>query len=147
MDMEKTLVNGVTLIFLDESKRVAGDRWLVKLRCRVSTPLHGWMREALAGSDPQTLFCRERLGECLCHETVMERNFIDEAEREGVFAEMVRSLEETMLSYFSAEGFGRQLFAKRLAEATQDFSLQGQTPILVEDEDPPGPADFSACFR
>ena len=145
--MEKALANGVTLIYLDESKKLAGDRWLVKLRCRVSTPLQGWMREAVSGSDPQTQFCRERLGETLVHETVMERNFIDQKAREGVFAEMVRSVEETMLSYVSAEGFVRQLFAKRLAEVTAHYPPQGQTPILDEEEDPPGPADFSACFR
>lgn len=147
MNVQKELANGVTITYLDESKKVAADRWLVKLRCRVSTSRQGWMGEALAGNDPQSVFCREGLGEQLVHETVMERNFIDEKEREGVLATMVTSLEETMGRYVATEGFVRQLFAKRLAELGEQFRQPRAVAPPDEADDPPGPADFSACFR
>lgn len=146
--MEKTLANGVTIAYLDESKKVAGDRWLVKLRCRVSAPLQGWMVEAVSGSDLQAAFCRQRLGAGLRHETVLERNFIDAGARERVLAEMIDGLEETLLGYLATEGFARQLYRKQLAEATEHFRRQAVPPVpQAEVDDPPGPADFSACFR
>ncbi len=145
--MEKELTNGMTISCHDESKKLAADRWLVKLRYRAAIPLQEWMREALAGDDPQTVFCREQLGGQLVHEIVMERNFIDEADREGVLAEIIEHLESTVLGYLSKEAFVRQLFTIKLAEGAQVYAQQGWPQRVEEGEDPPGPADFSDCFR
>lgn len=145
--MGKKLTNGMTITYQDESKRLAADRWLVKLRCLAAIPLQGWMREALAGDDPPTVFSRERLGGQLAHEIVMERNFIDEADKERVLAELIAQLERTAFEYLAKETFVRQLFTIKMAEASRLYAQQGWTPKLDEEEDSPGPADFSACFR
>jgi hypothetical protein len=147
MSATKELANGVTITYVDESKKLAADRWLVKLRCRATIPLQGWMWNSMLGEDPRTIFCRERLAGGLAHEIVMERNFIDKTERERLLAEMVCTLEETVLGYIGREAFVRQLFTRKLAESTLHFDQQ-RPEFLVDDvEEPPGPADFSACFR
>ena len=145
--MEKELANGMTLTYLDESKKLAADRWLVKLRCQVTIPLQAWMTEAMAGDDPQVVFCREQLGGQLAHEIVMERNFIDEKDKDSLRTELIERLEEAVLRYLSKEAFVRQLFTIKLAEGAQLYVQQGWTQRVEEGEDPPGPADFSACFR
>jgi len=145
--MEKELANGMTATYLDESKKLAADRWLVKLRCRIAMPLQGWMLEEMAGDAPQTLFCREQFAGCLAHEVAMERNFIDAADREKVMAEMIERLEDTMLGYLAKEVFVRQLFTVKLAEFTRRYAQQGWTERLEDGGDIAEPADFSACFR
>jgi len=144
--MEKELANGVTVSCHDESRKLAADRWLVRLRCRAAIPLQGWMWESLQGDDPQTVFCREQLDGQLLHEIVMERNFIDAGDKDQVLAELVEQLEGTVVGYLGKEAFVRQLFTIKLAEVTQLYAQQGWTE-RVEEDDLPGPADFSACFH
>ena len=149
MNDERTLANGVTIRYLNESKKLAGDRWLVKLRCHATIPIQEWMREAMAGPGPENRFCRDHIlsAGVLHHDIVRERNFIDAKEREGLFTELLDSLETTTLGYLASEPFVRQLFAKKHAEAKQLFTQQGHADHQVDDDDPPGPADFSDCFR
>ena len=145
--MEKELANGMTATYLDESKKLAADRWLVKLRCRIAIPLQGWMLDDMTGDDPQTLFCREQFDGCLAHEIVMERNFIGATDKERVMADIIERLEDTVLGYLSKEAFIRQLFTVRIAEFTQRYAQQGWIERLEENENISEPTDFSACFR
>lgn len=147
MSAAKELANGVTITYVDESKKIAADRWLVKLRCRATVPLQGWMWDAMVGEDPRTVFCRERLAEGLLHEVVMERNFIDQSERERLITEMIATFEESVLGYIARETFVGQLFTRKLHEATEEYGWSRPEMVAEEVEDPPGPADFSACFR
>jgi hypothetical protein len=146
MNMEKELANGMSLDYLDESKKLAGDRWLVKLRLRLSMPLQDWMQDLLKGEDLQTTYCREALGDRLVHEVIRERNFIDEGDKEALLSEMVHSFEENIADYLQKETFVRQLFALKLTQLTEQFAQQARD-VRAEEEDTPEPADFSACFR
>ncbi len=146
--MEKELPNGMTITYVDESKKLAADRWLVKLRCRIAIPLQGWMLEALAGDDPETVYCLEQLGGRLLHEMVMERNFIDGTEKDRLKEEMIERLEDAVLGYLSKEAFVRQLFTVKLAEVREEYVRQGwNRPVPDAGDDTPEPDDFSACFR
>ncbi len=145
--MEKDLENGMTATYLDESKKLAADRWLVKLRCRIAMPLQGWMLDEMAGDDPLAFFCREQFAGCLAHEIVMERNFISASEREKVMTEIIEHLDDTMLAYLSKEAFVRQLFNVKIAEFTQRYAQLGWTERVEESGDISEPADFAACFR
>ena len=147
MNSEKELANGMRLEYLDESKKLAGDRWLVKLRLRLSIPLQDWMEDALGGDDPQSLFCREEFGDRLVHELFRERNFIDAGDKEALLSEMVHGFAEDMAGYLGKETFIRQLFTLKLAQATERYLLKDRDETVSEDDDDPGPADFSACFH
>jgi len=145
--MERKLANGMTVSYRDQSKKLAGDRWLVRCRCRVSLPLSGWMDQELSGDDPQTVFCREQFGGALAHEMVMERTFIDAADRETVLAELMRSFEENLEGYLARDTFVRQLFAVQRQEFAQRYAEQGWGKEEEGGEPPPEPDDFAACFR
>lgn len=141
------LANGVTVTYLDESKIMAGDRCLVRSRCRITIPLQGWMLETLAGDDPQTRFCREQFDGTLVHEIVQERIFIDAADKEKVMAEIIAQLENSVLRYLSKEAFVRRLFAVKNAECIQRYALQRWADGQGDGEEVAEPDDFSACFR
>lgn len=143
----KNLANGVTITCQDESKKLAADRWLVKFRYRAAIPLQGWMLEALSGSDPQTAYCREQLSDGLVHEFVMERNFIDQAEKDRLLADIIERHEEAVLGYLSKEAFVRRLFEVQLAEVSQRYAQLGWKERTDDGHEAPEPADFSACFR
>lgn len=145
--MERKLANGMTITCQNESKKLAADRWLVKFRYRAAIPLQGWMQEAMAGSDPKTVYCREQLGEGLIHEFVMERNFIDEAEKDRLLAEIIERHEEAVLGYLSKETFVRRLFRLQLTEISRQYVQQGWVERTADGDEVPEPADFSACFR
>lgn len=149
-DMDKKLANGLAIRYQDESKKLAADRWLIKLRCQAFIPVQDWMREALAGDDPCTAFCRRELGKHLAYEVVLERNFIDECEGERVRQELVGAFESSVLSYLEKEVFVRQLFATHrvaLEERYARLAWSEAGSVVEEGDETPGPADFSACFR
>lgn len=149
MNIEKELANGMRVDYLDESKKLAGDRWLVRLRFRGFIPLQGWMKASLVGDDPQTVFCREEFGDRLVHEVIRERNFIDEGEKDALLSEMVQAFEQDIAGYLEKETFARQLFTLKLGQTTERYLRQERIAPLMsnEEDDAPGPADFSACFR
>jgi hypothetical protein len=145
--MENKLANGMTVTYLDESKGLAADRWLVKLRCRIAMPLQDWMLSDMARDDPQALFCREQFAGHLVHEIVQERNFIDVTDKERVLTEIREHLDDSVRSYLSKGVFVRQLFKVKLAEFIQLYTQQGWTGRLEEGVEIEDPTDFSACFR
>jgi len=151
MAIKEQLTNGITVTYHDESRRIAADRWLVKLRCEASLPWQAWMDEVLSG-DPQeqAAFCRQFFDGRLCYETVRERNFIDETEKEKLFRELCRSFADNALRYLEREDFVRQLFVTRRSEYVEQYLLlqQSQYHSLVDDgNESPEPTDFSACFQ
>lgn len=149
MEMKEKLTNGITLSYYDESKKIAGDRWLVKLRCQASIPLQEWMVDALSGDDRQCVFCREQFNGQLHHETITERNFIDDEEKDTVLMQLRNCFDDDALRYLAKEIFVRQLFTKKQKECIELYHLQLKTSLLPEvgDEDGPDPVDFSACFQ
>jgi len=145
--MERKLANGMTITYRDQSKKLAGDRWLVSCRCRVSLPLSSWMDQELSGDDPQTIFCREQFAGAVAHEMVLERTFIDAADRHRVLAELMRCFEENLEGYLAKEGFVQKLFAAQRKEFAQRYAEQSWGEEDKGQEPSPEPADFSACCR
>ncbi|MBA3016009.1 MAG: hypothetical protein FP815_13850 [Desulfobulbaceae bacterium] len=148
MKRKEKLTNGITIRYFDESKKIAGDRWLVKLRCHASIPQQEWMMEALNGDDEQTLFCREQFGGQLFYEAFRERNFIDDGEKDNVLIQLRNCFDDNVLGYLAKEEFVKQLFTTRRSEWEKQYLLQSKSSLLqdVGDDDDPEPVDFSACF-
>ena len=142
---KRELANGIELVISDCSKKLAGDRWLVKLSCQASIPLTGWMMERLAGEEREVA---GELGDALTYELVMERNFIDEQQIEEVMGELLARVESNLLVYMEREGFVCKLFENRLAEIKEELIIRREMPAPAEpEEDEPEPADFSDCFK
>lgn len=149
MEMKEKLTNGITISYYDESKKIAGDRWVVKLRCQASVPLQQWMLDELKGDDEQTTFCRNYFDGQLLYETTKERNFVDEEQKTKTLEQLQKSFNDNALRYLAKEVFIRQLFVTEKIKCTEQYILQLNTSLLpkVNDDDAPDLVDFSACFQ
>jgi hypothetical protein len=146
---EQKLDNSLCVKITDQSRRVAGDRWYIKVVCEVRLFLTDRYFETRQQDGPEQLFAiRRLLGDEIGMELVQERNFIDAAARPEVVSGMLASVAENISGYLSSDAFPARLFAIRYGEAKK---LSQAEMILNRDEreetDDEGPADFSACFR
>lgn len=145
---DRALANGARLRCEDLSKKVAGDRWLVRLRCVLTCPPAPWMEADIDGSDDESAWLRHELADGLRFEQEFERNFVDEGDREEILAGFLERVEAMAAGYLGGEAFVRHLFTRRLAELRQQYVVEkarGREAAVEEDDD--GPADFSHCFR
>ncbi len=115
---EMRLANGLELTIYDTSRRVAGDRWYVGLVARIPVPVE---EEDFAGWDePAHLLFQEFVeqeGEPrVVFEIKKERNFIDQGEREAVFARLLSDLEAHCVEYMGHSRFAQGIKRKRLQE-------------------------------
>ena len=110
------LKNGLTLEFIDVSRKVAGDRYLVALKTKVTVPVEGkWFTEndpAQPGIDDIIA----RLGNRVVFEQKKERNFIDEREKPAVLKDIMAVAEVYGVRYIGHPDFPRKLILKRYHE-------------------------------
>jgi hypothetical protein len=141
----KLFPNGLTLTYIDESKKIAGDRWQIKIRCVASLPLNETMRAVLRELSPEEQeFIHNELTDGLRHEQLWERQFVDNEVKEQVMAkELERSTK--LFPYLSQADFGEKLFNQRLSELRQAFKQRPLPPDTASTI--PEPDDFSACFK
>lgn len=146
---EQKLAGGMVVTIHDESRRLAADRWLVKIRCEVTLPLPAECLCDLAEEDiGLKAAVLSKLGDSLSFLVVRERNFIDAQEKAAVVAGMVASVRENMVGYLANPHFPARLFARRYRELRESCLVERHYHGLAaaHDEDG-GPADFSAIFR
>lgn len=146
---QKKLTNGCTLTIWDQSRNIAVDRWLVKIRCETEVPVREEFFSGIEEGDPELLRkVRGRLGGSLIFSTEKERNFIDEAEKDRILNLLVDQACDAMLVYLANPKFPEKMFKKRFLElknrCLNDSHSRSLNPAVEDDE---GPADFSACFQ
>jgi hypothetical protein len=145
----KELASGMVVTIEDASKRVAGDRWLVKIRCEATIPVpQECIDEQVEEDDSLKAAVLARLGERLAFAVSKERNFVDDREKEAVLAGLVENVRKNMLTYLANPLFPARLFASHYEEERANCLVERHYQALpqVEDEEE-GPADFSALFR
>ncbi len=141
----KLLPNGLTLTYIDESKKIAEDRWQIKIRCVASLPLNETMHAALNEFSPEEReFIHNELADGLRHEQLWERQFVDHDAKEQVMAEELERSEK-LFPYLGQADFGEKLFKQRLSELRQSFKQRPLPPDPASAT--PEPDDFSACFK
>lgn len=143
---EKTLSNDALLTIIDESKKLAADRWLVKLRCLVTIPWSEWMDQYLGSEDGPYEEVMASLGP-IEYAIVKERNFIDKGEKDNVLAVMQAMIHENIGSYIDHPDFTQKVFSKLLREWRESKKLKASMPIADEQNVVEEPSDFSGCFR
>jgi hypothetical protein len=99
-----TLDNGLILEISDASRKVAADRWLVKLLVRIPIDITGrWPNDRKALPVPLEEL-RSRLGDSIEHTYQVERNFIDAAEKDMVYLQLLESI-KAKVPYYSHPDF------------------------------------------
>jgi hypothetical protein len=119
------LDNGMELILYDCSRMIAGDRWLVDIRCEACIPVNASYWEIMAHEEPRNhLAIREVLGEKLVFSSSKKRNFVDAGEKETILQEMVQQVYDSILEYLNRPDFPKRLFKKQFRDARQKVLLQ-----------------------
>jgi hypothetical protein len=119
------LDNGMEFILYDCSRMIAGDRWLVDIRCEACIPVDASYWEIMAHEEPLNhLAIREILGEKLVFSSSKKRNFVDGKEKETVLQEMVQQVYDSILEYLKRPDFPQRLFKKQYRDARQKVLLQ-----------------------
>jgi hypothetical protein len=112
------LENGLELELYDESRRMAGDRWLVCIAARVAVDVKRVAEDlSLLGIDPEMAL--RRLGSAAVYEHRVERRFVDEKERGAVLTSEKDALLKTIARYIAKRSFATRLVLKQYREAEE----------------------------
>ena len=120
--IEKVLLpNGLVLELWDQSRAMAGDRWLVQLLARVEVPVLLEYFSSLDDGDQayQDLFAA--YGDRLVFSQIKRRHFVDAREAESTLVGLVQRFKDTLVSYLGNPKFAA-LFALKKYGDLQDPS-------------------------
>ncbi len=107
------LNNGLTLEFIDVSRKVAGDRYLVVLKTRVAVPVEEkWFPED-DPAQPGLADIVKKVGPVVAFEQKKERNFVDEKEKPAVLTDIMTVAEDFGIRYIGHPDFPRKLILKK----------------------------------
>ncbi len=119
---EKRMENGLTLAVHDRSRKIAGDRWLVKITAEIKIPVKDVMAGQDAPSNPGVEKITELLGDEVAYEYQDERNFVDDSEKEAVLNEMLDSYMNSSFAYLSNPEFPRRVILREYGRALEKRS-------------------------
>ena len=110
------LVNNMQLNLYDESRRQAGDRWLVTLVIRMEIPVKAALLHEKHLSTETIKEVEKVLGEKVLFEQKRERIFVDVKEKETVLTEMSGLFLDSVFQYLSHDAFPQQYVMKMYIE-------------------------------
>ena len=119
----KTIVlgNGLILEIYDHSRKVAADRWLVKMVAKVDISID-YLTNNVNGSSKLNLQIDELkkfFDACIRYEHKRERNFISEKEKDDVFNDLLTSYLDSSQSYLSHPDFPIRYAAREYSKKKQ----------------------------
>ncbi|OGQ87798.1 MAG: hypothetical protein A2512_09105 [Deltaproteobacteria bacterium RIFOXYD12_FULL_56_24] len=150
---QRNLENNMTLTVYDQSKKMVGDRWLIKIICEADLPVADEFFSRLPEADLALQEeVREKMAGSVKFSATKERTFVAENERAALVEGMVADILTNMVTYLNKPGFPEKLFARKYEEMRKACETARHYRRL-QDEDRGGdegeeePADFSACFK
>lgn len=117
------LKNNLKLKIYDNSKKMAGDRWLVSLIARIKVPVDATSK-LLSDSDIGNEEITELLGSEVLFEQKRERFFIDEKNKESVFNELCDNFVGSTISYLSLPDFPKKFVIMKFKEKKKKDLLE-----------------------
>ncbi|MEW6258823.1 MAG: hypothetical protein AB1547_02855 [Thermodesulfobacteriota bacterium] len=129
-----SLENGLILQLMDLSRRVAGDRWNVRIKATIGIRVE----DVLIRIDQQHR--KEEIENVLGKEVVFEkemiRNFIDEREKQTVVDQLCRSFLENAMTYLSRQHFAERFLFKQYRETLERKRIENLLKKGVSRGDP-----------
>ena len=149
---QRSLANNMKLTVYDQSKKMAGDRWLIKIICEAELPVDEKFFSCLPEEDlALQAEVRETMAGSVKFLVTKERTFIAETERVSLVERMVSEILTNMVTYLNRPEFPERLFARRYEEIRTACSTARHYRSLpdqdLDGDADDGPADFSACFK
>ena len=102
------LGNGLMLEIYDQSRKVAGDRWLVKLVVKINIPIERLSGDTGALRPDDVRAIQASCGNYIRFEQKLERNFIDGKQKDAVFQDLMTSYLNRARGYLSHPDFPQQ---------------------------------------
>jgi hypothetical protein len=143
---DEQLANGVVVRFYDESRRVAGDRWQVKIRYDAVVSVSEDFWNLVSGEPEYIEEIRARLGTQIILTNVNERNFISAQEKDALVADIVSSAQKNVFGYLAHPGFPERYFKRCFKEAREKIEQKEREAWIPDNEDIEEPFDFSHLF-
>ena len=110
------LDNGLKLRLFNCSRKISGGRWYVSVLARIDIPINDQtVDETEIDADLRDI--KDLLGDVIVFEKNMERNFIDEKEKEEITKELIDSFKSGTSPYLSHEKFPLKYISKVYGEA------------------------------
>jgi len=109
------LKNNLQLKFYDNSKKIAGDRWLVSLSARIKIPVDSTFK-SLPDPDPGKEEILNLLGSEVLFEQKRDRFFIDEKKKDSVFNELCDYFLKSTINYISHPDFPKKYIMMKFKE-------------------------------
>jgi hypothetical protein len=144
---EKKLDNGMQLSFINGSRLVAGDRWLVVLKLLLTMPLAEEMLSEIARGEERSYLLEQFEGH-LSFELERKKHFVDEKDVDSTLDDLIALAEANMVDYFGRQDYVQRLFNKKLQQYRERYALEQH--LQQNDRvssDVVEPDDFSACFK
>ena len=116
------LPNGLTVQFFDYSRKVAGDRWLVGLLVKIPIKVDPSDFSHYENGDELYQKFVDKHGHEISFQLEKERNFIDEREKDQVFAGLLETLKKHALSYMGHKGFAAGFKRNKIKEFVERLS-------------------------
>jgi len=113
------LENGLVLELYDQSCKVAGDRWLVKLVAKINIPVDRLPTdEGKCGQDDMHAF-KAAFGDYIRYEQRLERNFVDGNQKDAVFYNLMTSFLNGSQRYLSHPEFPQRCALRQYRKQQQ----------------------------
>ena len=144
----KKLDNGVSVRVADQSRKVAGDRWYIKIVCTASMPIKEGMLKVRGDDDPElnARICKW-IGNEASKDFVLERNFVDGREKDDVSDELLTRIKENIKGYLTSDKFPSLFLDRCYDEARLVCQNMTDLPLAEQPGEDEGPTDFSDCFQ
>lgn len=115
------LGNGLILEIYDHSRKIAGDRWLVKMVSKIDIPIDYLIRNARGSSqlNLQVDELKKFFDACIRYEHKRERNFISEEEKDIVFNDLLTAFLTSSQAYLSHPDFPIRYAAREYSKIKQ----------------------------
>ncbi len=116
------LKNGMQLKFYDNSRKLAGDRWLISLIVRMEIPVAEVSINDGHKSMEIVNEIKEVLGKKILFEQKRERFFVAQGEKQAVFEELYDFFIDSVLGYLSNKAFPKRYVLKKYREKVEKES-------------------------
>ena len=100
-----TLDNGLELEFIDTSRQIAKDRWLVELTIKIQITVDQILAEAKNLPAAEIVAIKALLGPEIFYETKRERHFVDTKDKQTVWQQLKTDATTNALKYYAHPQF------------------------------------------
>jgi len=141
------LPNDIKVAIYDLSKKIAGDRWFIRICCLATLSLNDTLLGELSEDEEMTAAFKERYNNGISLNLVKERNFIDETVKDQVVQELLDQIYEHSLDYMKNQTFPLKLVKSKFDAFKKEYYYRKEMQVTDDNDEDDGPADFSACFK